>query len=93
MNKVEAINILINGLDENEFKSFYSLLQQNPKINQIVETESILIKMGFVNTDYKVWESPWKEDYVIPEKCTPRELAKMIFNDGYEAGGESNKAY
>lgn len=46
------------------------------------ETQEILLKMGFKNTNKNVWETEWFGTFILHEKATPDQLAKFIFNRG-----------
>ena len=46
------------------------------------ETQQILIKMGFKNTNWDVWHSDWFGSFLLVPHSTPEDLAKFIYNRG-----------
>ena len=47
------------------------------------ETQSILLKMGFKNTNGNVWHSDWFGSFLLVPHSTPEDLAKFIYNRGF----------
>lgn len=46
------------------------------------ETQKILIKMGFENTNSNVWKTEWFGYFILAEDATPEQLAKFIYDRG-----------
>ena len=48
----------------------------------MIETQEILLKMGFTNPNDNVWESKWFGVFLLTKDTTPETLAKFIYNRG-----------
>ncbi len=48
----------------------------------MIETQEILIKMGFENPNDNVWQSDWFGVFLLIKIATPEDLAKFIYNKG-----------
>ena len=46
------------------------------------ETQKILLKMGFSNSNSNVWQSEWFGVFLLAKTATPTELARFIYNRG-----------
>jgi len=48
----------------------------------MIETQEILLKMGFKNSNGNLWESEWFGVFLLLKDTTPEELAKFIYERG-----------